>query len=264
MSPVVRFQPVLFLSIIVWLGCSSQPEAQVIADQPAKTSDTIIDFSFSQNELLGKFNPAEHQSFGLVPLEVASRDGLWLRSEVIESFAEMRKAAIRDGVSLKIISATRTFNHQKRIWEAKWNGTRKVEGSDLSRSIPHPATRARKILEYSSMPGTSRHHWGTDIDINSLNPEYFDTGKGKKEYEWLRDNAYEFGFCQTYTQMDGDRPNGYEEEKWHWTYLPISSLMLNEYLTVIDSSVLGGFSGDSALDFAKVLHYVQGIATECK
>ena len=27
-----------------------------------------------------------------------------------------------------------------------------------------------KIIEYSTLPGTSRHHWGTDIDIIDAEP----------------------------------------------------------------------------------------------
>ena len=264
MIGVIRLRLFLFLITAALLGCNSQPEAQVVVEQPAVVQDSIVSPTFSLSELLGKFDPAVHDGFQVIPNDLASRQNLWLRTEAIEAFAEMKQAADEAGISLRIISATRTFKHQKRIWEAKWNGTRKVEGSDLSRTIPDPAQRARKILEYSSMPGTSRHHWGTDIDINSLDPDYFETGKGRREYEWLRDNAFEFGFCQTYAQKDNERPNGYEEEKWHWTYQPISSSMLKQYQAKVDPSAFGGFSGDTALEFEEVLHYVHGISQECE
>ena len=55
---------------------------------------------------------------------------------------------------------------------------------------------AKTILLYSSMPTTSRHHWGTDMDINSLENSYFASGQGLKEYTWLKKNAAKFGFCQ--------------------------------------------------------------------
>jgi len=45
------------------------------------------------------------------------------------------------------------------------------------------------------MPTASRHHWGTDVDINSVDPDYFMNGTGLKEYEWLKKNAYKYGFC---------------------------------------------------------------------
>ena len=114
------------------------------------------------------------------------------------------------------------------------------------------------------MPGTSRHHWGTDFDINSFNPSYFESGKGKKEYEWLRDNAHRFGFCQTYTQKGKDRPDGYEEEHWHWTYLPIATPLLNYYKENISVEHIGGFSGYDALPFSEIRKYVLGISIECQ
>jgi D-alanyl-D-alanine carboxypeptidase len=55
------------------------------------------------------------------------------------------------------------------------------------------------IMNYSAMPQASRHHWGTDVDINSVEPEYFESGQGLKEYTWLQENAWKFGFCQPYT-----------------------------------------------------------------
>ena len=59
--------------------------------------------------------------------------------------------------------------------------------------------KAIDILTYSSMPGTSRHHWGTDIDFNSLENSYFDAGDGLKVYEFLKRCGEELGFMQVYT-----------------------------------------------------------------
>lgn len=112
----------------------------------------------------------------------------------------MHAAALKDSVQLVIISATRNFEAQKGIWEAKWTGERLVNDADISKTIPDPRQRALKILEYSSMPGSSRHHWGTDIDLNDLSDAHFQTGKGKKVYDWLRTHAQKFGFCQPYSK----------------------------------------------------------------
>lgn len=214
--------------------------------------------------LLGKNDPRTDPKFVEVPREMASRDGMRLHSSALDAFIQMRAKAMDDGVNLTIISATRTFDQQKRIWERKWTGAKKVDGMDLSVSIPDPAKRATKILEYSSMPGTSRHHWGTDIDINSLNNEYFATGKGKKEYEWLRDNAHEFGFCQPYSAKEAERMNGYEMEKWHWSYMPLAKEYLLWYAKKVKPNNLNGFMGSDALPFSEVLKYVTGISTDCK
>ncbi|MDP6908719.1 MAG: M15 family metallopeptidase [Flavobacteriales bacterium] len=213
---------------------------------------------------MGRFNPAQHPKFTEVPVSLASRSGMFLRKEALTAFREMRENAQANGINLTIISASRNFTAQKRIWEAKWNGTRKVDGLDLAKTIPNPELRARKILKYSSMPGTSRHHWGTDIDINSLSPSYFESGKGKSEYEWLRDNAYRFGFCQVYSKKDANRPTGYEEEKWHWSYLPIAAPLTRFCLGNVKVNDIVGFKGSHALPIREVFKYVSGIATECR
>ena len=96
------------------------------------------------------------------------------------------------------------------------------------------------------MPSTSRHHWGTDIDINSVNPEYFETAKGKKEYEWLVKNAPAFGYCQVYSPMGIERPDGYQEEKWHWSYLPIAGKLTQAYAQQIGDKDIKGFEGATA------------------
>lgn len=228
-------------------------------EKPKVNPEITIDY------LMGKFSPQKHPDFVTIETKYASRAGMRLRKQTYESFLKMREAAAKDGLSLKILSATRPFDHQKRIWEAKWNGTRKVDGKALPKSHPDPTDRALKILEYSSMPGTSRHHWGTDIDINALNNEYFAKGKGLKEYQWLVKNAPKYGFCQPYSPKGSERPDGYNEEKWHWSYLPISLPLTEQYQLRIKSQDIKGFAGaESAALIDVVPKYVLGINQDCK
>ena len=183
-----------------------------------------------KNYLLGKFNPAVKEDFVLIPEEyILYEEGkgkMYLRKEAFEAYLKMQAAARGSSVDLKIVSAARNFDYQKDIWEKKWSGATLVDGKNLSESVPDGIERFRKILEYSAVPGASRHHWGTEIDLNGVNPPYFRSEKGKKEYAWLVENAEIFGFCQTYNEKDGSqtgppatlslaRRAGYNEEKWH-------------------------------------------------
>ena len=53
---------------------------------------------------------------------------------------------------------------------------------------------------------------------------------------------------------------GFEEEKWHWTYLPLSSLYLDAYQKLVEPSNLDGFSGSQEADTLQVIPvYVMGI-----
>lgn len=219
--------------------------------------------SVSKDYLVGKFDPATHIQFVKLQDEHTrgSARGAYLRKETYEAFIKMSEAARKDGVELVIISATRNFEAQKRIWENKWNGKVPVEGKDLT-TIKDPNERARLILLYSSMPATSRHHWGTDMDLNSLENSFFESGEGLKVYQWLTTHAAEYGFCQPYTSKTNGR-TGYEEEKWHWSYLPLSGEFLRHYKTKIKYADIKGFTGSEVAKSLQVIsRYVDGVA--CK
>lgn len=222
------------------------------------------DLELSIEELLGKVKPSQHPGFVRIQSEFTNKPNIYLRKEAYEAFRQMAQAAAEEGLYLRIISATRNFQDQKWIWEKKWTGQRLVDGQDLSQAIPQPAERALKILEYSSMPGTSRHHWGTDIDLNALHNEYFDAGRGKQLYEWLQYHAATYGYCQVYTAKGPDRPYGYNEEKWHWSYMPLSGQFLQQYPEKVSYEDISGFKG---AELAKELHiiprFVAGIAPAC-
>ena len=220
--------------------------------------------TFSNDFIMGKFNPETDDLFEEVPQQYSSRRGLYMHKEAMKAFLEMADAARADGINFKVVSAARNFFRQKQIWEAKWNGSRLVGGKNLSKTIKDPVQRALKILEFSSMPGTSRHHWGTDIDLNALENSYFEKGQGKKEYEWLINNAKAFGFCQTYTALGVERPHGYQEEKWHWSYKPIAFHITQAARNQISNDSIVGFKGaETAKDIDVVNKYILGINPSC-
>ena len=177
----------------------------------------------------------------------------------------MYDSAKKDGISLLIVSSTRNFINQKSIWEGKWKGNILCNGKNLVKEFTDPVQRSKYILKYSSMPGTSRHHWGTDIDINSTLLSTFETGSGKKVYEWLKNNAYKFGFCQPYTEKDSLRTTGYEEEKWHWSFYPVSSALLLDYKKLISYDDIKGFAGsETAKEIDIINNYVLSVNKNCQ
>jgi LAS superfamily LD-carboxypeptidase LdcB len=143
---------------------------------------------YTREELLGKFSPAKHPDFLLIEQRYSTKTDIYLRMEAYDSFKRMHNAALKEGITLTILSATRNFDAQKTIWEKKWVRPQYKGKTDVE--------KASDIMKYSSMPGTSRHHWGTDIDMNSLENSYFTSGEGKKMYEWLLKNAATYGFYQ--------------------------------------------------------------------
>lgn len=250
----------------LWLGCAmDDPRTSVDAihvnEQPTAV-DAIerLDTSEVQpvvvpplTELLGHVTPAKDSGFAELPARVSSREGLFLRTEALEAFLQMHEDAEKDGIILTALSATRPFSHQASIWNRKW---RHPQAMGMA-----PLARARDILKYSSMPGTSRHHWGTDVDIYSLEPSDFDAGEGAKVVAWLRSHAGTFGFVEVYTE--DEHRTGYQPEAWHWSYLPLSGPFLQAINDANDKGTLPpleGFEGAFVADSLHVIRdYVNGI-----
>jgi LAS superfamily LD-carboxypeptidase LdcB len=265
------FMRTLFsLSLIaLTIACSpnqNQEEKQVVAvnQEETITADSTKATYLNKDYLMGKFDPSTHQDFSKIASQYTEKEEIYMRKDAYEAFVQMAKHAKSDGITFEIVSATRPFQYQKGIWERKWNGQTKVSGQDLSQTMPGFHQRAMKILEYSSMPGTSRHHWGTDIDLNHLENDYFESGQGLKEYEWLVEHAASYGFCQVYSEKGADRPHGYNLEKWHWSYLPVAGKLTEFARTNMNNSDIFGFEGDSITDSIDILQkYILGINPNC-
>ncbi len=238
-------------------------------NQSAKTVIDLtnrIDTTISLDYIMGKFEPTKHEKFiRVAPKYANGRKDRWLRKETYAAFLKMHAAAKKEGIDLKILSATRNFTAQKGIWEGKWMGTRLHESKEnLAKTTPDPTQRALKILKWSSMPSTSRHHWGTDMDLNAFTNEFFAKGEGLKIYNWLVANAASFGFCQPYSPKDEKRPNGYNEEKWHWSYLPIAQKLTEQAELRLKDTMIEGFKGaETAKTIGVVDKFILGINAEC-
>jgi LAS superfamily LD-carboxypeptidase LdcB len=157
-------------------------------------------------------------------------EGINLRNEAHVAFLNMKKAAYKDGFDIKMISSFRDFYKQQSIWERKY--IRYTERDDMT-----PLEAIEKIIEYSTIPGTSRHHWGTDIDIvdgyqkvsgDVLDPNKFEgDGPYAPFKDWLDKNANKHGFYIVYT--DNPERKGFKYEPWHYSFAPISRPMLKAY-----------------------------------
>ena len=85
-------------------------------------------------------------------------------------------------------------------------------------------------MHWSALPGASRHHWGTDVDlidaravapdyrVQLLPEEYAGDGPFGRLGEWLQTNAARFGFFRPYRGvLSGVRP-----EPWHYSFAPLA------------------------------------------
>lgn len=179
-----------------------------------------------------------------------------LHYEAVTSFLAMRDAAARDGIALTPCSSFRDFETQARIWNSKWAGERPIydrQGALLERSALTDAQATEAILCWSAMPGGSRHHWGSDVDVfdaaaappaykvQLIPSEYEAGGVFERLTAWLNLNMQRFGFFRPY----GSDRGGVSPEPWHLSYAPVAmpaleSLSLSMLRQVIDASTIAG------------------------
>ena len=248
-----RFSLFLLLALITSCNEVNSQEKQIHNNAPKKadTTSPAIDSVFYKLLLTGQLSENTDSVFSLLPTKLTSKP-IYVHREVAPNLIKMIQEAGKEGVHLTIISGYRSFTDQKRIWERKW--------SEISEKDEH--LKALQIMKYSAMPKTSRHHWGTDVDINSVDNSYFETGRGLKEYQWLQKNAASFGFHNVYDNKSSSGRKGYEMEKWHWSYLPLSEKFLDYYNLLIQYTEINGFSGsNSAQECSVIEEYVNGINT---
>ena len=153
-------------------------------------------------------------------------EGIQLRKEAHDAFLEMKRAAYQDGIDIKVVSSYRSYERQRAIFERKYLAFTE-EGLEPLQAID-------SIVEYSTIPGTSRHHWGTDADLidaskptegDVLVAEKFEEGGPFADFKkWMDAHSEEYGFYLVYTENPKRR--GFKFEPWHYSYAPLSIPML--------------------------------------
>jgi len=159
-----------------------------------------------------------------------------LQRESEEAFNLLRADALKAGFDLAIASSYRSFARQLTIWNGKVCGERAVlddAGCDVVMDSLSQAEKLKAILRFSAIPGTSRHHWGTDIDV-------FDAAAMPSDYHlqltpqevapggifdalhcWLDEKISQNQSRGFYRPYAIDR-EGVAVERWHLSFAPLS------------------------------------------
>jgi len=153
--------------------------------------------------------------------------------EVARAFLALRAAAAADGFELHPYSSFRGYDAQLRIWRLKFGGRAPLydrDGRVRDRSGFDTDETIRRILDWSALPGASRHQWGSEIDVvdgaamppgykPALLPEEVRAGGlFAPLHRWLDANIHRFGFFRPYARFQG----GMYPEPWHLSYAPVS------------------------------------------
>jgi LAS superfamily LD-carboxypeptidase LdcB len=156
-----------------------------------------------------------------------------LHHAAVPAFFALRAAAEAAGFDLRVSSSYRDFAAQAAIWNRKFRGERPLydhEGNVREHAALSPDEVIDAILMWSALPGASRHHWGTDLDVfdraavppeyrvELLPAEYAPGGVFAPLAEWLDANLARFDFFRPYDCHRG----GVNPEPWHISYAPLS------------------------------------------
>jgi LAS superfamily LD-carboxypeptidase LdcB len=156
-----------------------------------------------------------------------------LHYEALEPWLALREAAGRDGFDLAIFSGFRDFDSQAAIWNRKFSGERALfdaNGNEIDCLGLSEEERIQCILNWSALPGASRHHWGSDLDVfdcaalpdyrvRLLPEEFLPGGVFHRLGRWLDDNVGRFGFFRPYAEYRG----GMFAEPWHLSFAAVSA-----------------------------------------
>lgn len=161
--------------------------------------------------------------------------GHYLHREVVAPYIQLVERAATAGIDLRMASGYRSFERQLAIWNAKVRGEQSVSdeyGRALDLEALNDLDKVFAILRWSALPGASRHHWGTDIDIwdaaavpagyrLQLSPgEYSAEGVFHRLSAWLDTGLTgdQSGFSRPYLVDRG----GVAPEPWHLSYRPLA------------------------------------------
>jgi LAS superfamily LD-carboxypeptidase LdcB len=174
-----------------------------------------------------------------------------LHADVAAALLTMAAAAREDGIQLAVVSSFRSFEHQVAIWNGKYQGERPLldrSGRALDRAGLDESSMVEAILVWSALPGASRHHWGTDVDVvdaasapEGYRPqltaeEFHPRGVFAKLEGWLSANMGQFGFFRPYSRDLG----GVQPEPWHLSYAPLAVQALEALTVEVLAEALAG------------------------
>lgn len=123
-----------------------------------------------------------------------------LREVAKINFEKLGFDAKKMGLNIIVVSAYRDYNYQKKLY----NYYIEKNGKKYARRV-------------SAKPGHSEHQTGLAIDVMGSNDDY-NLFNESKEFEWMINNAYKYGFILRYPE-DKEIITGFKYEPWHYRYV---------------------------------------------
>ena len=132
--------------------------------------------------------------------EKYTSDKRYMTKEAATAFEQLAKDAAKEGYNIRAVSTYRSYKYQTELY----NKYKQQDGEE-------------KADTYSARPGYSEHQTGLAVDVDNKKVSYTSFGK-TKEFEWMKKNAYKYGFILRYTK-EYEPITGYMNEPWHYRYV---------------------------------------------
>lgn len=180
-----------------------------------------------------------------------------VHASIVQPLLALREAALCEGFQLAVASGYRSYSRQCQLWNEKVLGQRSVvddNGEPVDLAALDEWHKIQAILRWSALPGASRHHWGTEVDI-------YDAGAMPAGYQlqlvvaetqadgifgefhrWLGEclaGPTSFGFFRPYAIDTG----GVAPEPWHLSYAPLA----RRYQATVTQAVIAQMLQQSTL-----------------
>lgn len=162
--------------------------------------------------------------------------------QMLDPLLFLAERAASAGFILKVASSYRSFERQLLIWNNKARGLRPVlndTGEAIDINTLSACDKVFAILRWSALPGASRHHWGTDVDVYGgvhIDPEYQlqltlaetqGDGPFAEFHRWLSDELAQ-GNSDFFRPYARDR-GGIAPEPWHLSYAPLATFFARHF-----------------------------------
>ena len=145
------------------------------------------------------------------PDDIGTFRGVKVSKRVIPDLKKLIAAAKKDGITLKVKSGYRSYDHQIKTFK-RWTEREMRKNKKLSREEAEVIANT-----YSAKPGHSEHQLGTVVDILSSESNYKFSSDPKLKYStWLEKNAPKFNFTISFPKGNKE----YVYEPWHIRWFP--------------------------------------------
>jgi Domain of unknown function (DUF4157)/D-alanyl-D-alanine carboxypeptidase/Succinylglutamate desuccinylase / Aspartoacylase family len=208
-------------------------------DQPSEAADLLAN-SVSDDFLTGESTSADDKKVrdeiqsrvqaDFTKLQGSYKDWLDARKP------DEKKALVKAGAgTLTNRSEFRSFSKQAGIVKSGL-GARKITGKSTDQEIKDAIL---DIMKTMSVPGFSRHAWGTEIDVIDPTASRWKPGGDLEGVTpFLATEAPQHGFFHPYSQGASRPSPHYEDEPWHISYWRIADVLQAEWLRRISGSKL--------------------------